>query len=324
MAGIMDTTNQYFISQNLYSKQLKSLLLDELIAMRFVRILTDFPDGYTFNIPSLGGAQIHKYKEGQAITYNSLDQGNFTFSFDQYKYSAISISEKFKRDSFWSPEVIASFVPKQHRALMEDVEARIFAVANAGQTVSSLNTINGASHRWVAGGGTPTLAFADFAKALYALQRANVPLNNLCAVVDPSVAYTIATLTNVTSLLSPVPKWNSIVSDGLMSGFRFMFNIYGFDVYVSNYLPSCGATGNGSETINSVSVTNGVCNYFFSATPGDTLPWIGAFRQQPTVYMDFNKDLQQTEYATFCEYGFKLYRPENLVTVLTSTAAVPA
>src|SRR6185436_17878829 len=106
---------------------------------------------------------------------------------------------------------------------------------------------------------------------------------------------TIATLTNVTSLLSPVPKWNSIVSDGLMSGFRFMFNIYGFDVYVSNYLPSCGATGNGSETINSVSVTNGVCNYFFSATPGDTLPWIGAFRQQPTVYMDFNKDLQQTE-----------------------------
>ncbi len=319
MAGIMDTTNQYLIRQNLYSKQLKSLLLDELIAMRFVRILTDFPDGYTFNIPSLGEAETHDFNEGQAITYNALNQGNFTFAFDQYKYTAISISEKFKRDSFWSPEVIASFVPKQHRALMEDVEARIFAVANSGQTASSLNTINGASHRWVASGGTPVIGFNDFAKALYALQRANVPLNNLCAVVDPSVAYTIATNTNVTNLLSPIAQWGKITSDGVMSGFRFMFNIYGFDIYVSNYLPS-GI----SETINSVSVTNGVTNYFFSATPGDTLPWIGAFRQHPTVYMDFNKDLQQTEYATFCEYGFKLYRPENLVTVLTSTAAVPA
>jgi len=146
-----------------------------------------------------------------------------------------------------------------------------------------------------------------------------VPLNNLCAVVVPSVSYTFAANTNVTNLLSPIPQWGKITSDGVMSGFRFMFNVYGFDIYVSNYLPS-GI----SETINSVSVTNGVTNYFFSATPGDTLPWIGAFRQQPTVYMDFNKDLQQTEYATFCEYGFKLYRPENLVTVLTSTAVVPA
>jgi hypothetical protein len=319
MSGIMDTNNQFLIRQNLYSKQLKSLLLDELIAMKFVRILSDFPDGYTFNIPSLGEAETHDFNEGQAITYNSLDQGNFTFSFDQYKYTAISISEKFKRDSFWSPEVIASFVPKQHRALMEDVEARIWAVANSGQTASSLNTINGASHRWVASGSPATLAFNDFAKALYALTRANVPLNNLCAVVDPSVAYTIATNTNVTNLLSPIPQWGNIAANGVMSGFRFMFNVYGFDIYVSNYLPS-GI----SETINSVSVTNGVTNYFFSATPGDTLPWIGAFRQHPTVYMDFNKDLQQTEYATFCEYGFKLYRPENLVTVLTSTAAVPA
>jgi len=70
--------------------------------------------------------------------------------------------------------------------------------------------------------------------------------------------------------------------------------------------------------------TNGVANFFFSATPGDTLPWVGAFRQMPTVYSEFNKDLQQSEYLTITEYGFKLYRPENLVTVLTSTAAVPA
>ena len=42
----------------------------------------------------------------------------------------------------------------------------------------------------------------------------------------------------------------------------------------------------------------------------------------PTVYSEFNKDLQQTEYLTICEYGFKLYRPENMVIVLTDTDVV--
>ncbi len=44
----------------------------------------------------------------------------------------------------------------------------------------------------------------------------------------------------------------------------------------------------------------------------------------PTVYSEFNKDLQQEEYITIAEYGFKLYRPENMVTIITGLAAVPS
>jgi hypothetical protein len=42
----------------------------------------------------------------------------------------------------------------------------------------------------------------------------------------------------------------------------------------------------------------------------------------PTVYSEFNKDLQQTEYLTIAEYGFKVRRPENLIVVLTDTDQV--
>src|SRR6267378_6003480 len=182
----MDANTQFLLRTNIWSRQIKELLLDELNAMKFVRIISDFPDGVTLNIPSLGEAETADFTEGQAIKYNAMDTGNFQFNFDQYKYSANAISEKFKRDSFYSQDVIAAFVPRQHRAIMEGVETRVFSVANSGQTASNLNTINTASHRWVAGGGTPTLAFSDFAKALYALTKANVPLNNLVAVVDPS------------------------------------------------------------------------------------------------------------------------------------------
>jgi hypothetical protein len=319
MAGFTSANNQYLIRTNLWSRQIKELLLDELMAMKFVKVLTDFPDGYTLNIPSIGEAETADFNENQAIKYNQFDTGNFTFSFDQYKYSANAISEKFKRDSFYAQDVIAAFVPRQHRALMEAVETNIFAKGNAGQTASNLNTINSASHRWVAGGTGQTMILADFQKAQYALTKANVPLINLCAVVDPSVAYTLATQANLVNLLTPEPMWSGVARDGIMTGFKFRFNIFGFDIYVSNYLPAISA-----ETINSVAVSNGVANFFFSATPGDTTPWIGAFRQMPTVYSEFNKDLQQEEYLTICEYGFKLYRPENMVIILTALSAVPA
>lgn len=319
MAGFTSANNQHLIRTQLWSRQMKELLLDELMAMKFVRIIQDFPDGYTVNIPSIGEAEVADFNENMAIKYNQMDTGNFQFSFDNYKYSANAISEKFKRDSYYSSDVIAAFLPREHRALMEAVETNIFAKANAGQTASNPNTINTASHRWVAGGTGQSLTIQDFAKAQYALQKANVPLTNLVAVVDPSVAYTLATQANMVNLLSPQQMWGDVSRDGLVTGFKFRFNVFGFDVYVSNYLP-----GGISETVSSVAVTNGVANYFFSAAPGDTCPWVGGFRQMPTVYSEFNKDLQQTEYLTIAEWGFKLYRPENMVTVLTSTSVVPA
>jgi hypothetical protein len=319
MAGFTDQSNQFLIRTSLWSRNIKELLLDELNAMKFVKVLSDFPDGYTLNIPSIGEAETADFNENQAVKYNQMDTGNFQFSFDQYKYTANSISEKFKRDSFYSADVIAAFVPRQHRALMEAVETRIFAQANAGQTASNPNIINTADHRWVATGTSQALTLADFARAQYALTKANVPMTNLVAVVDPSVAYTLATQANMVNLLSPQQMWGDVSRDGIVTGFKFRFNVFGFDIYVSNYLP-----GGISETINSVAVTNGVANYFFSATPGDTTPWIGGFRQMPTVYSEFNKDLQQEEYLTIAEYGFKLYRPENMVTILTSTSVVPS
>lgn len=319
MAGFSVGTDEHLIRSELWSKDLKQLLLDDLYGMKWVRVLDNFPDGTTFTIPSIGEAETSDYSEGQAIKYSKMDTGEFQFSFDQYKYSAHSITEKFKRDSYYADDVIASFVPRQHRALMEAVEARILSRGNAGQTASQLNTINNADHRWVGTGSGNSIALQDFAKAHYALQKANVPMTNLVAIVDPTVAYTLQTQTNLMNLLTPDQMWSDVTRQGGVTGMKFRFNIFGFDVYVSNYLPR-----DITETVDSVALSGGVgvANMFFSAAPGDTLPFVGGFRQMPTVYSEFNKDLQQWEYLTIAEYGFKLYRPENMVVVLTDSTIV--
>lgn len=316
MSGWQTSSNEHLIRSNLWSSQIKEVLQDELIAMKYVDMLSEFTDGDTFNIPSIGQAESNDYVEGQAIRYSAMDTGNFTFSVDQYKSSATYITEKMKQDSMYASRLIASFVPKQSRALAKAMETKILSVGPDAQTASNLNQINGASHRWVGSGTNEVMSPVDFAKANYALDMANVPMNNRVAIVHPSVGYALSTITNLTNV-SNNPRWEGIVRDGGLTGTKFLMNVYGFDVYTSQNIK----VNTGSETINSVTAAAGVNNLFFSAA-SDVLPFVGLIRQPPKVDSEYNKDYQREEYVTTCRYGFKLYRPENLVVVVTDTDQV--
>lgn len=315
MAGFATTSNDHLIRSNLWSNQIKEVLLDELFATKYVDMITDFPDGDTLNIPSIGQAEVADYAEGQAVKYTGMDTGNFTFTINKYKSSATFITEKMKQDSFYMSRLVSSFVPKQHRAIAKAMEVDILDLAPSAQTSGNTNAINGASHRWIGSGTSEVIALADFAKARYALQKANVPMVNLVAIVDPSVEYTLSTLTNLVNV-SNNPRWEGIVSSGISTGMKFISNVYGFDVYVSQNLK----TGV-NETIGGVTSGAGVANLFFSAAP-DVLPFVGSVRQAPKVDSEYNKDMQREEYVTTCRYGFKLYRPENMVVVITDTDQV--
>lgn len=318
MSGFSTNNNVHLIRSNLWSNTLKEVLLDELIGTRYVDMITDFPDGETLNIPSIGQAESNDYVEGQAVVYTSMDTGNFTFTIDQYKSSATYITEKMKQDSFYMSRLVAGFVPKQARALAKAMEIKILAAGPGMQTATSSNTINGAKHRFVASGTNEVMAPADFAKANYALDMANVPMQGRVAIVHPSVGYALSTLSNLTSV-SNNPRWEGIVRDGGLTGTKFMMNVYGFDVYTSQNL----LVNSTSEQIDSTGPTAaaGVNNLFFSAAP-DVLPIVGAIRQAPKVDSEYNKDYQREEYVTTCRYAFKGFRPENMVVVLTDTDQV--
>jgi len=327
MAGGMTTANSdLLIRSELYSAQLKEILEDELMAQGYVDWLTEFPDGTTFTVPSVGQATTQTVAEDQAIKYSALDTGEFQFSITEYLGSAHYVTKKNLQDSFYMQRVMSQFAAKESRAIMEVLEADILkspgptaSQTGTSQTASAANAINGYDHRYIATGSGDTMDPADFAYAKLALKKANVPLNNLIAIVDPTVGYQLETLTGLSDVTYN-PRWEGIIGTGLTTGMRFIRNVYGFDVYESNYL----AAGLG-ETIThggaSNSVTNGVQNLFFSAD-STVLPIMGAWRQMPEVDAEFNKDFQREEYVTTARWGVKLFRPENMVCVLTDTTAV--
>jgi len=313
MAGMNSTNTEHLRRAEVWSGQLKDILEDELMAKGYVNWMSEFPDGDTFTVPSIGQAVVRNYAEGSSIQYDALATGEFQFSISEYLSSATYITNKAKQDGFYMNQLVAEFVPSQARAINEHVERSILNLQSQ-QTASNENLINGAAHRFVASGTNETIALADFAKALYALKKANVPDVNLIAIVDPSVEYAINTLSNIVSV-SNNPRWEGVIESSMASGMRFLKNIYGFDVYTSNYLADA------NETIDGKTTAAGKANLFFSAAPG-VLPFIGAWRQMPTVESEYNKDEQREEYVTTARYGVKLYRPENLVVVLSDTDQV--
>ena len=315
----MTTANTTLLTRSdIWSTELKEILRDEMMAQRYVRMLEGFPDGDTFHIPSIGQAQVDNYAEDTAVTYRPLDTGEFTFSVDKYLSSATYMTKKAEQDIFYANELMSRFVPEQERAIMEHFESTTMAAAEAGVAANSAEAIDGIAHRF-AGGNAGVIELADFAYARYALKKANVPDQAMVAIVDPSVEFILNTLTNLVNVTDN-PRFEGIVRDGIATGMRFVANVYGFDVYTSNYLADAADSAlkerDGLTNAN-FSSTNGKVNLFFSASP-TVNPFVGAWRQMPEVDYEYNKDFQRHEFVTTARYGVKLYRPENMVRIVSN------
>ena len=323
MAGMISSNadTQRLIRAEVYSSELKDILRDEMQAQRYVRMLDGFPDGDTFTIPTIGKTTVSDYTEDAQVAYVPMDTAEFSFTVDKYLQSGSYITKKAAQDSFYSAQLEARFVPEQERAIMEHFESTTFASPEVGVTANSAETLDGVAHR-VSGGNAGVLQLEDFAWARYALKKSNVPDRNLVAIVDPSVEYQLNTLTNLVNV-SNNPMFEGIVRDGVATGMRFVANVYGFDVYTSNYLKTTVSDSALLEkdgvTANNFATSNGVANLFFSAD-ATANPFVGAWRQMPEVDYEYNKDFQRHEYVTTARYGVKKYRPEGIVTIVTNPA----
>jgi hypothetical protein len=316
MAGVdYAKVNDHLVRTELWSSELKDILQEQLMGTKYVRMLNGFPDGNTFNIPSVGELPMREVAENTPVTYDSMDTGEFTFSIDRYVEAATFITDKAKQDSYYSQQLIGMFPTKMRRALDENLEGSVFALANT-QTANNTNTINGADHRFVASGSSNTvLSLDDFAKAKYALDKAQAGGTRV-AIIDPSQEYVFNNLVGAQAFTNN-PAFGGIVNGGFVNevtGMRFIRNIFGFDVYVSNFLATPTDT-----TIDSVSVPAAPVTNIFMSVGGDLTPFVGAYRQLPRVEYERNKDLRRDEYVMNARFGLKLYRPECLVGVITKS-----
>lgn len=309
------------IKAEVFSDLLLEQINDGFLPDGLHRNVGDFGDGEQLTIPVLGETVLRDYVEDTGIEFDPIDTGEIHLRITEYVSAATYVTDKLKQDAYKASALEAS-IPRTHfRLIQERYETDMLATVNL-QTLGNPNIINGYAHRWVASSGTTNgvMTLEDFLYAKLAADKANMPEEGRVAIVDPSVEAALNQQVGLQAF-SNNPQFEGIVNTGFARGKRFIRNIYGWDVYVSNRLPVVASeTINGGPTGESNAITGGVVNIFGVFTDDMTTPFMGAWRQMPVTEGFRNTTFKRDEYSTTARWGFGLQRTESLIGIITNPA----
>jgi hypothetical protein len=229
-----------FIEAQQYSQFILANLHDGLLPSTFYRNVSDFPAGTTLNIKVVGAATVQDVEEDKAVTYNPIDTSTVTLAITDYIGDAWYVSDVLRQDGAQIEQLMAMRGVESTRAIQEDFESKFLKVAGiTAQTAGNKNAINGFDHRWVADSGADNsykIGLSDFIDMKLAFDKANVPQAGRIVLVDPVVEATLNKLAGATVSMDRNPQFQGVLEQGFARDHKFLFNLFGWDIYTSSRL----------------------------------------------------------------------------------------
>jgi len=325
MTGNTTTNTTALVRAQVYSEIILDEIEGQFLPEGMHRDVSDFADGDTLFIPTFGEVILRDIQDDKDIPIDAIDSGQVTLTIQEYVGAGNYLTDKIKQDSYKLREFEAAIVPKHLRAIRKRYETDLLATAN-NQTLADPNDLNGYAHRYSASGTNGVIAIEDFIYAKLSMDKVDIPDEGRIAIVDPLVASTLENLTNLVNV-SNNPSFEGIVNTGFAKNMKFLKNIMGFDVFVSNRLPEVNSEALDTTGITvpapsgNTTVTSGVVNQFMSMADDLLKPYMGAWREMPSTEGYRNVRKKRDEFYTTARWGFGLQRPQSLVSVITSRTA---
>jgi hypothetical protein len=315
-----------FIEAQQYSKFILENLDDFMLPDGFWRDVSDFGAGTTLNIKTIGDVTLQEIDEDISPTFNPIDTGNVTLSITDFIADAWAISDKLREDGAQTDQLMGARALASTRAFSEHHETRFLNVAANIQTLANINLVNGRPHRWVAGGSGGTnrlMTISDFIAMKFAFNKAKMPQSGRIAVVDSGVEATLDSLTNLVNV-SNNPMFEGIVTSGFAENHKFVKNIYGWDIWTSNLLPTKTATealdASSYNLANDTAEIGDVANVFMCIADDNVKPVMHAWRRQPRTTGDRNFQKDQDEFKVTSRFGFGGQRTDSIGVIYTDPA----
>ncbi len=313
-----------FIEAQQYSQFILDNLHDYLLPEGMSRDVSDFGAGTTLNIKTVGTVTLQDATEDTPLVYNPIDTGTITLTITDYIGDAWRVTDDLREDGAQIDTLMAMRAMESTRALGEHHESRFLSVSNLAQTNAAVNLVNGRPHRWIGGGAgvtTRTMSLSDFIAMKLAFDKAKVPAGGRIAIVDPLVEATINSLTNLVNV-SNNPMFEGMVTDGFARDHKFVRNIFGFDIYTSNFLPVKTATEaiNASTygLANTTAAVGDVSNVFMCVADDTTKPIMHAWRRQPKTEGWRDPENRGDNFQVTSRFGLGAQRVDTLGVILTS------
>lgn len=326
MAGNFTTNTDPAIRALVHSQTMLEVLQDSFLPDGLFRNVVDFGDGTQLQIPTIGEMTLFDLEENQPTPTSAIDTGKIFLDINEHVGVAGYVTDELKENGYQAAAVEARIVPQSLRSIKERFETDMLATAvsttNSMITLGDTNDVNGFNHRWHAGVTTAgILDLEDFIYAKLAFDKANVPDEGRIFICDPLVEATLNNLSNLVNV-SNNPQFEGMVTTGFSKGRKFVKNVFGFDIWVSNRLPRITSeTITGSAIGSDTAVTNGVNNIFMSVAGDENKPFMGAMRRMPRVEGYRNVSERRDEFHTSSRWGFAMQRAESLISVITSASA---
>lgn len=269
----------------------------------------------TFNVDQIGQVTLQDYSEEAPIDYSAIDTSRITLTVSDYVQDGFYITDQLKQDSWKADMLFSKRVKASMYAFAKRMETDFYEACNAAQTASNTNTINGQAHRRCLDNPTAQALVDAIADIKLAFDKANVPEVGRIMIVDSRVENRLNKLSGTAVLVADSPRFESLLETGFARNHRFVRNIHGIDIFVSNLLPEIS-----SETVDSVTCTSGVCNIAMCVADDDCKPVMGVIRQSPSPEFERNAKMKRDEWSATARWGFAVYRPESLYCLLVDFA----
>ena len=278
-----------------------------------------FPDGDNLNVTLTADRTLGNYAENDQILYTGMNTTQETLSVTAYKQDGFFVTDRMKQDAHQSEAFFQENVHKSGIAMATDMETACLATANS-QTLSDLNAVNGAAHRFKGAGTGGALTIDDIMYIKYSFDKAYVPTENRVLIVTPEMEYELNKLLNITEV-SNGSNFNFDVQGLVQTGFgdklNIVRNIAGINIMVSHNLPSITAESlTLSDGTSDAAITGKGC-VAMSMANDTSMPFMGVVRQRPETEFFRNTNKKRDEWSATCRYGFALKRPETLITIAT-------
>ncbi len=320
------TTSQAFIEAQQYSQFILENLHDVLLPEGMWRDVSDFGAGTTLNVKTVGSVTLQEASEDVPLVYNPIDTGSVTLTITDYVGDAWRVTDDLREDGAQIDTLMGMRAMESTRALGEHHETRFLSVANAGQTSANVNLVNGRPHRWVAGGSGGTnrlMTISDFIAMKLSFDKANVPAMGRIAIVDPVVEATLNSLTNLVNV-SNNPMFEGLVTSGFAQTHKFIRNIFGWDIYTSNFLPSKTATealdASGYGLANDTAEIGDKANIFMCVADDGCKPIMHAWRRMPKTEGWRDEETRSDKFQVTSRFGFGVQRLDTLGVIFTDEA----
>ena len=308
------------IDQQIYSQMLLTEFDNWLLSRPlFNDRSAEFSHGDDLQVVTTAQRDLEDYVENSDITFDGMDTSTINLTIEEYKSDAFYITDKLKQDSNKASAFWLENVKRSIEAFKTEMEIDVLAKCNAVQTAADPNNINGVAHRISGSAGAGKIAVDDFSRMKFAFDKAKVPVESRVAIISPDAETQLNKLLNIVEVTEGGifnKDVDGLVSQGFGSKLEVVRKLFGWNIVISHYLPQIT-----SETVDGVAHTDSSACVFMSMASADTMPIMGAVRQQPTVETDRNFSKKRDEWSAVGRWGFALQRPESLGILIVANGA---